>query len=61
MGVVSARNLAHVQEVDIAQQINATVTGANTAFMAAFICVSIGLVLSFFMMKPRKADTHNRF
>lgn len=61
MGAVSARNLVDVQATDITRQINATVAGVHTAFMAAFICVFIGLILSFFMKRPRKADITNHF
>lgn len=55
MGVVSANNLDKVANVDIEQSVNATIKGANTAFMAAFVCVFIGLILSFVIKPCKKA------
>lgn len=54
MGAVHANHLEKIKNPDISQQHLATIEGANTAFTAALILVSIGLLLSFFIRKQRK-------
>ena len=57
MGAVKEKSLSGLlstQNTEL-EQINATVKGADSAFLAAFICVSAGLVLCFFI-RSRKND-----
>jgi len=57
MGAMQARYLAQFPHPGLAEQQAAMISGADTAFTAAFIVVVIGLILSFFVKRPEKQYT----
>lgn len=57
MGAVHAKHLEKIKNPNISQQHLATIEGANTAFTAALILVSIGLFLSFLIKKQRNKSS----